>query len=138
MNLPATLHLTGACHCGAVRFACTLDTAQPTSRCNCSVCAKSRYWKAFVSAGAFQLLQGEEELAEYRFGSHRIAHRFCRRCGVKLFGHGAEGDFPAAFYAINVAVLEDVGDEILAALPVVYQDGRHDAWERVPAMTAHL
>ena len=53
MNLPATLHLTGACHWGAVRFACTLDTAQPTSRCNCLVCAKSRYWKAFVSAAAF-------------------------------------------------------------------------------------
>jgi hypothetical protein len=138
MTLPATLHVTGACHCGAVRFECELDTSQPTSRCNCSACAKSRYWKAFVGADAFRLLQGEHELAEYRFGSRRIAHRFCRRCGVKLFGHGAQGDFPAAFYAINVAALEGLDDETLAALPLVFQDGRHDAWERPPATTAHL
>ena len=138
MNLPRSLTAIGARHCGAVRFECTLDTAQPTSRCNCSVCAKSRFWKAFVGADAFRLLQGEESLAEYRFASRRIAHRFCRNCGVKLFGHGAQGDFPAAFYAINVAALEGVSDEVLAALPVVFQDGRHDAWEQPPVTTAYL
>jgi len=138
MTLPAVLEVAGACHCGAVRFACTLATSQPTSRCNCSVCAKSRYWKAFVGADAFRLLQGEEELAEYRFGSRRIAHRFCRRCGVKLFGHGAQGDFPEAFYAINIAALEGLSDETLAALPVVFQDGRHDAWEQPPSVTSFM
>jgi hypothetical protein len=138
MTLPSSITATGACHCGAVRFECTLDTAQPTSRCNCSICAKTRYWKAFVGADAFRLLQGGEALAEYRFGSRRISHRFCSHCGVKLFGHGAKGDFPEAFYAINVAALDGLPDETLAALPVVFQDGRHDDWQHAPAQPAFL
>ena len=138
MNMQRTLTAAGACHCGAVRFECTLDTTQATSRCNCSICAKTRYWKAFVGAGAFRLLQGEDALAEYRFGSGRIAHRFCSRCGVKLFGHGAKGDFAEAFYAINVAALEDVPDDVLGALPVVFQDGWHDDWQQAPAQTSFM
>ncbi len=57
----------GSCHCGAVRFECEIDLAHGTSRCDCSICAKSRYWKAIVKADAFRLLQGHHALSEYRF-----------------------------------------------------------------------
>jgi hypothetical protein len=40
----------GRCHCGALRFECELDLAEGTSRCNCSVCTKMRFWKAIVKA----------------------------------------------------------------------------------------
>jgi hypothetical protein len=36
----------GSCHGGAVRFECELDLAEGTSKCNCSICTKARFWKA--------------------------------------------------------------------------------------------
>ncbi|HEY4066020.1 MAG TPA: GFA family protein [Burkholderiaceae bacterium] len=127
-----------SCHCGAVRFRCELDASQPTSRCNCSICAKTRFWKAFVPAAAFTLTQGDAALTEYRFAGRRIAHRFCRHCGVKLFGFGDGEHFPEPFYAVNVACFDDLTDEFKAALTIVYQDGRHDAWQNAPGETARL
>jgi hypothetical protein len=86
----------------------------------------------------FELLQGASELTEYRFASHRVAHMFCRRCGTKVYGHGDSDSFPAEFYVVNIACLEHLSDEALAGLPVIYQDGRHDNWQGIPAVSAHL
>lgn len=127
----------GSCHCGAVRFEVELDLAAGTSKCNCTACGKGRFWKAIVSPDAFRLLQGHEVLADYSFGSQSIHHRFCSRCGIKPFGQAAvEGIGP--FVAINVAALDDATPEELAAAPVLYEDGRHDRWDRAPAVTTHL
>jgi hypothetical protein len=126
----------GSCHCGAVRFECELELAEGTSRCNCSICTKARFWKAFVPADAFRLIAGDGELAEYRFGDGRVGHLFCRRCGVKPFGRvQIEG---RVLYAINVAALDDVTPEELARAPVRFEDGRHDRWEQAPAETRYL
>ena len=38
-----------------------------------------------VPESDFRLLQGEDTLTEYRFGSGIARHFFCRRCGVKSF-----------------------------------------------------
>jgi len=129
---------SGSCHCAAVRFRCELDTSQPTSRCNCSICSKSRLWKAFVPGEAFSLLQGAASLTEYRFGTSRIAHMFCSHCGLKLFGHGGRDAFAEEFYAINIACLDDLPDDLRADLQVVYQDGRNDDWQSTPTQTALL
>ena len=128
----------GSCHCGDVRFACELDLAAGTSKCDCSACAKGRFWKAIARADAFRLLQGEAALADYTFGSGTIHHQFCRRCGVKPFGRGHMAALGGTFYAVNLACLDDASAAELAAAPVAYEDGRHDRWDRPPAITRHL
>lgn len=128
----------GSCHCGTVRFECELDLAQGTSKCNCSICTKSRFWKAITKADAFRLREGSHALAEYQFGSNTIHHFFCRRCGVKPFGRGHLEALGGEFYAVNVACLDDASDEELAQAPVQYQDGRNDDWESRPPETRYL
>lgn len=133
--MEATYH--GSCHCGAVRFACALDLAAGTSRCNCSICRRGRFWKAVTSSAKVRMLEGADMLTPYRFDGEAITHHFCRRCGVKPFGTG-QVDELGAFHAINVMCLEDLSDADLAALPVAFQDGRHDRWDREPPATSHL
>jgi hypothetical protein len=130
-----TVH--GSCHCGAVRFQAEIDLDE-SSRCNCSVCKKQRFWKAIARPGTFKLLAGEEALSEYTFGAATIHHFFCRRCGTKPFGRGEHEALGGVFYAVSMACLDDVTDEELAAARVEYQDGKHDRWEQPPAVTAHL
>ena len=127
----------GSCHCGRVRFSCQVELSAPTFRCNCSICSKARYWLAPVPAADFQLLEGETELADYRFGSGAIHHRFCRTCGIKTFGEGDHPAFGGRFFGVSVACLE-LAPELLAKLPVVFSDGRHDAQQRAPAVTSYL
>lgn len=127
----------GSCHCGAVRFEAELDLAQPTNRCNCSICYKTRFWKAIALPREFRVTRGEDDLVRYGFGSGDKIHHFCPRCGVKPFGRGTlEGLGP--FVAVNVACLDDATDEELAAAPVVFTDGRNDDFEHAPALTSHL
>jgi hypothetical protein len=128
----------GSCHCGAVRFACELDLAEGTSKCNCSVCTKGRFWKAITKADALRLLQGEDALTDYRFGSQTIHHLFCKHCGVKPFGRGHMDALGGTFYAVNLGCLDNATAEELARAPVEYQDGRNNRWEAPPAETRHL
>jgi hypothetical protein len=134
----------GSCHCGAVRFECEIDLTRGTSKCNCSMCAKTRYWKTLVKADAFRLLEGEEALTDYRFGSNTIHHLFCSRCGVKTFGRalldvtfGGE-TLSGEYYAVNVVCLDDATIGELAEAPVRYEDGRNDNWESPPDEVRHL
>ena len=130
----------GSCHCGEVRFACDIDLAAWTSKCNCSICAKARFWKAVVKADALRITQGEDVLVDYQFNSPMgagIRHRFCRICGIKTFGCGHLDEL-GDFCGINLACLDDVTPEELVAAPIEYQDGRHDKWDETPAETRHL
>lgn len=146
MSLPRPLTLSGmkktyqgSCHCGAVAFACDIDLAAGTSRCNCTFCRKARFWMTIVPASSFRLLHGADALADYQHTPPRMAApflhlEFCRRCGVRPFTRG--GVLPQlgeAFYAVNVACLDDVTDEELAAAPVRYVDGRADDFTAAPA-----
>ena len=130
----------GSCHCGAVRFEAAIDLAGETSRCNCSICGKTRFWKAIVPAADVRLLAGEDALTDYQFDGGTgagIHHLFCRRCGVKPFGRGRLEGF-GDFVAVNLACLDDATDRELAEAPVTFQNGRDNDWPSPPAETRHL
>ena len=115
----------GSCHCGAVRFEAELDLEQPTFRCNCTICRRTRFWAAVARPEAFRLVAGEPELVQYRFHTGKNHHYFCRHCGVRPFGVG--NDTPVGrMIGVNVGCLEDVDDEALSRIPVTRIDGLND------------
>ncbi|HRP88254.1 MAG TPA: GFA family protein [Gammaproteobacteria bacterium] len=128
----------GGCHCGAVRFEADLDLGLGTSRCNCSICVRGRFWKAIAFGDAFRLLRGAGALTRYTFGSGTIQHHFCSHCGVKPFGRGEIAELGGVFHAVNVACLDDLEPDALDALPVEFQDGRADRQDRAPGFTSYL
>ncbi|HEX6930042.1 MAG TPA: GFA family protein [Gammaproteobacteria bacterium] len=127
---------TGSCHCGAVRFEADLDLAQPSFRCNCSICRRTRSWVAVARPEGFRLLAGEGELTEYLFNTRKNQHFFCRQCGVRPFGVG--NDTPIGkMYGINIGCLEGISEEDLSKIPITYVDGLNDRQD-APEFFSHL
>lgn len=125
------------CHCGRVRIEVELDLEQPTFRCNCTICRRTRMWITVAMPEGFRLVAGEAELTRYVFGPEKNEHFFCRHCGVRVFGVGNETPI-GKMYGVNVGCLEGVGDQELSRIPVTYVDGLHDRWESAPEFHAHM
>src|SRR5471030_1893652 len=45
----------GSCHCGAVAFEAKICFYKGTTRCNCSICTKSRFWFSIVQPEDFKV-----------------------------------------------------------------------------------
>lgn len=127
----------GRCHCGAVTFEAELDLDAPTYRCNCSICRRTRFWPAVAKDPGFRLLSGEAELTRYTFHTGKNLHFFCRHCGVRPFGIGTETPI-GRMYGVNLGCLDEVDDDMLARLKIVYVDGLHDRWQSAPEPHGHL
>jgi hypothetical protein len=76
---------SGGCHCGAVAFEVEAPAKITASDCNCSICRMSGYLHLIVPRSRFRLLQGADQLSEYKFNTGTARHLFCGRCGVKSF-----------------------------------------------------
>ena len=126
----------GSCHCGAVTFEVDLDLTQPSYRCNCSICRRTRFWPAVATPDHFRLLTGEGDLTEYRFNTRKNLHFFCKTCGVRAFGVGTETPI-GKIYGVNIGCLVGVTEEELSQIPVTYIDGMHDRYA-APQVFSHL
>lgn len=112
--------LEGGCHCGAVRFVVRTEELVALD-CNCSICRMKGLLHLIVPPEQFDLLQGEDALAEYRFNTGEAVHRHCRICGCSPFysprSHPGQVD-------VNVRCLD--GD-VLDRFRIVPFDGAN--WE---------
>jgi len=98
--------LNGSCHCGAVKFTATLTEGFASARrCTCSIC-RMRGAVAVTSTPAdFQITEGEDNLATYRFNTGVAEHHFCSVCGI--YTHHKRRSNPNEL-GVNVACLEGV------------------------------
>lgn len=140
--MKTTFH--GTCHCGAIAFEADVDLDQGIRKCNCSFCWKLGYRKSLVPFDALRVTRGKETMSEYlpepsHWPPGDVNHHYCPRCGAHPFSRGyLEKEMGGNFWAVNVACLDDVTEEQLAAAPVIYEDGRRDRQDRAPEITRYL
>jgi hypothetical protein len=107
---------TGGCHCGAFRYSVRADLSSAI-RCNCSHCSAKGLLIAFVTADEFKIEQGEDSLAEYRFNTHAMEHRFCRTCGVQPFARTRKPGDDTMLVALNVRTVDGIDESKLDLTP---------------------
>jgi hypothetical protein len=128
----------GSCHCGAVKFEADIDFAQGTSKCNCSICTKTRNWNVIIKPDAFRLVSGENDVSDYQFGTKAGHHLFCKHCGVRSFERGYVEQIGGNYVSIKVASLDDVDPRELIEAPVKVGNGRDNKWWEPPVESRHL
>ncbi len=116
---PESYRCRGGCHCGRVQIAVTVPGQITVNQCNCSICSKTGHVHLIVARDELEVLQGREELTEYRFNTRTARHFFCRHCGVKPFY--VPRSHPDG-YSVNLNCLE-LAPEIEVTLE--HFDGRH-------------
>ena len=113
--------ISGACHCGAVKFRVRLaEGLRSARRCNCSICRMRGAVGVTAEAGALEILEGADALTLYQFNTGTAKHYFCSRCGV--YTHHQRRSNPREL-GVNVACLENVSPFDFAEILV--NDGVH-------------
>jgi hypothetical protein len=116
--------LNGACHCGAVKFIVTLTEGFASARrCTCSICRMRGAVAVTSTPDAFQVTDGEDYLATYRFNTETAEHHFCSACGI--YTHHKRRSNPNQL-GVNVACLEGISPFDFLEV-VVYDGHRHPA-----------
>ncbi len=96
----------GGCHCGAVRFHVHLvQGLRSARRCDCSFCRMRGAVAVTARLGDLEILQGDDFLTLYQFGTQAARHWFCKRCGI--YTHHQRRSNPQE-YGVNVACLDGV------------------------------
>jgi hypothetical protein len=117
---PVTLN--GSCHCGAVKFIAELPKGFASARrCTCSICRMRGAVAVTGSIAGFNIRQGADKLATYRFNTKVAEHHFCRECGI--YTHHKRRSNPTEL-GVNVACLEGVSPFDFTKV-VVYDGQRH-------------
>lgn len=117
----------GSCLCRAVKFQVSPDFSE-TGKCNCTTCWKLRLWYVRAKPENFKLLSGEDSLTDFVLSSDTHHQLFCKKCGVHAFHRLNKPQIGGEIVSINVACLDGVSEEELAAFPVKYQNGKENTW----------
>jgi hypothetical protein len=107
------------CHCGAVELeAVPSEDLSTARRCDCSYCRRRGTPTATVALDALKVIQGEENLALYSFGTHTAKHYFCKTCGI--YTHHQRRSNPNE-YGVNMGCIEGVNPKDYE--PIGWHDG---------------
>ena len=132
----------GGCHCGAVKYEADIDFAEGTSKCNCTICRKLRWWGVRIRPDAFRLLSPSsfesDTLTDYCMNNPGAHQLFCKKCGVHSFHRFCVPQLGGEFISINVGCLDDFEPPEAAEVKVIYADGRNNNWSNAPEETRHL
>ncbi|MGB4246172.1 MAG: GFA family protein [Pseudohongiellaceae bacterium] len=118
----------GSCHCGAIKFEVEAPEQIQCDDCNCSICGKAGFLHLIVPKSKFRLLQGEDSLTTYVWGTGVAKHTFCRTCGIKPFYTPRSNPDGVD---VNVRCLDPVPDNLL----IIPFDGQN--WEDNAHKVAH-
>jgi hypothetical protein len=122
VNEPITLN--GSCHCGSVKFTATLPFGFSSARrCTCSICRMRGAIAVTSTDENFQIVEGEDKLATYRFNTKTAEHHFCSTCGI--YTHHKRRSNPDQL-GVNVACLEGVSPFDFPEV-IVHDGQRHPA-----------
>lgn len=118
----STRWYSGSCQCGRVGFEAAIDVE---SHARASERYAERYAHNDASAyvlvrpSAFRLISGEGDLSDVQFGPVFGLNRFCRFCGIRVFGKGhlarLGGDFCAVALAALDGVIDNAAEAVVAA-----------------------
>ena len=109
--------MKGSCHCGAVVLRVTLTDGLSTARrCDCSYCARRGAIVVSAPLSGVEIVQGQDHLTLYQWGTKTAKHWFCRTCGI--YTHHQRRSDPNQ-YGINVAILQGVNPRDLQDVPWV-------------------
>ena len=85
----------------------------------------------------FRSLGGEAELV--KLNPAGSPGGFCKHCGIVPYAFGEAAEWNDGDYvSINVACLDGLDPETLAAIPIAYLDGLHDTWQPLTSDTRYL
>ncbi|RZI79413.1 MAG: GFA family protein [Rubrivivax sp.] len=118
--------LSGACHCGAVRFRVVLtEGLRSARRCNCSYCSMRGAVAVSTNLDDLHLEQGADKLTLYQFNTGQAKHYFCSVCGIYTFH--SRRSVPTE-YGVNVACMEGLSPFDFDEVPVL--EGRNHPKDR--------
>ncbi len=112
-----------SCHCGRVKL--TFAKPAPVDRlidCNCTICTKKGVLHTPVLEDEVTSLEGADDLALYRFGSGVAEHRFCRHCGIHVYGRPRSA--PERL-TVNARCLDNFAEVLATAERIVFDGQNH-------------
>jgi hypothetical protein len=103
------MHIEGACHCGAMRFALAWpdDARIPARACGCTFCTKhGASWTAHPDARLRIHATTPAHWQRYTCGTQTADFHVCRHCGVPIAATSRIDDH--VYAVVNINTFEDV------------------------------